>query len=272
MPELPEVETLRRALWPLIGERVLRRARFLRPDLRFPIPADTLKTRLEGRPLRRIRRRGKYLLLESEPGSMLWHLGMSGRVVRRPSPEPVEAHTHAVFEYEPGIFLHFVDPRRFGAILWVPPEGNHPLLDHLGPDPLDPATTAAALYQRARTCRGPIKSFLMNATRLAGVGNIYACEALFEAGISPRRGAHRLRRSDWERLLAGLRRTLEQSIAAGGTTLRDFYQADGNPGYYRLELSVYGREGEPCPRCGQPVRRIVQTARSTFFCPPCQKK
>ncbi|MFQ5481505.1 MAG: bifunctional DNA-formamidopyrimidine glycosylase/DNA-(apurinic or apyrimidinic site) lyase [Nitrospinaceae bacterium] len=272
MPELPEVETLRRALLPIAQDHVLRDLHFLRPDLRFPIPVKTLRRELSGRKIHTITRQGKYLLLHAANGAMLWHLGMSGRVIQRPSLEPAEKHTHAVFRFEPDTHLHFVDPRRFGAILWVPMEGQHPLLDRLGPDPLAATTTGKILHQKARQCRGPIKTFLMNAARLAGVGNIYACEALFEAGFSPRRGAHRLSVKSWDRLLFALRRILENSIEAGGASLRDFFRTDGSPGYYRFKLAVYGRENKPCPKCVQKVRRIVQSGRSTFFCPGCQKK
>ena len=271
MPELPEVETLKRALTPLIVGKTVDRAVFTRPDLRFPIPTETLERELSGKRLRGISRQGKYLLLEVDSGAMLWHLGMSGRVTGRDTPAPQEKHTHAVFCFRPELYLHFVDPRRFGAILWVPKGEGHTLLDSLGPDPLAPSTTGQTLYDQARHCRGPVKNFLMNARRLAGVGNIYACETLFEAGISPRRGAHRLSLKTWDRLLACLRKTLEKSIAAGGTTLRDFYSADGTPGYFAIDLAVYGRENAPCPACKTPVARIVQSGRSTFFCKTCQK-
>jgi len=272
MPELPEVETLRRAMAPLIPGKRLVEIKFYRPDLRFPIPRETLKQHLTGAVLGDITRIGKYLLLHFKDGAMLWHLGMSGRVQQGSSLQPLHKHDHAVFHFEPDIYLHFVDPRRFGCILWVPDGKGHPLIDHLGPDPLDPRTTAAKMKARAATCKGPVKSFLMNATRLAGIGNIYACEALFTAGINPWRPAHRLSLKTWETLLAALRETLEKSIAAGGTTLRDFYNTNGDPGYYALDLTVSGREGEPCRRCGHPIARRVHTGRSTFYCKACQKR
>ena len=185
MPELPEVETLRNALIPLVQNQTLIELKFLRADLRFPIPREQLQKAMTGLMIHQITRTGKYLLLHNDPGAMLWHLGMSGRVVQRASMQPEEKHTHAIFHFAPDTFLHFIDPRRFGCILWIPKNQGHPLLDHLGPDPFSDTATSELFKNRARTCKGPIKGFLMNATRIAGIGNIYACEALFEAGIHP---------------------------------------------------------------------------------------
>lgn len=272
MPELPEVETLRRALLPLVRNRELLEIKLFRKDLRFPIPEKKLRRELLNVPLQDITRRGKYLLLQVRSGAMLWHLGMSGRVIQRPSAEPMEKHTHAVFRFTPEVYLHFIDPRRFGCILWVPRNTGHPLLNHLGFEPLATETTPTGLKEKARNCKAPIKSFLMDSRRIVGVGNIYACESLFGAGIHPKRPAGKLTLADWERLLSGLRQTLEKSIAAGGTTLRDFYSADGTAGYYAVSLAVYGKEKEPCPKCGAPIVRIIQSGRSTFYCKICQKK
>lgn len=272
MPELPEVETLRTALISLVRNQLLIELKFLRPDLRFPIPTQQLKKEMAQTVIQDVTRTGKYLLLHNEKGAMLWHLGMSGRVVQHPHLQPEEKHTHAVFHFAPETYLHFIDPRRFGCILWVPKDEGHPLLDHLGPDPFSEEATAALFKERARTCKGPIKGFLMNATRIAGIGNIYACEALFEAGIHPMKSANKLSRPQWDRLLTEVRKVLRKSINAGGTTLRDFVNTDGSPGYFALDLAVYGRKGEPCPRCGNPIVRKVHTARSTFFCKTCQKR
>jgi formamidopyrimidine-DNA glycosylase len=272
MPELPEVETLRRALIPLVLNKTLRGIKFYRKDLRFPIPEKQLRHGMLNVSIMKIDRRGKYLLLQVPTGAMLLHLGMSGRVTQRLSPEPVEKHTHAIFHFDPETWLHFVDPRRFGCILWLPKDQGHPLLDHLGLEPLDKQTTASALKQKAHNCKAPIKSFIMDARKLVGVGNIYACESLFGARINPKRPAGKLTSADWERLLKVLRETLEKSIAAGGTTLRDFFSADGTAGYYAQSLSVYGNENQPCPNCGTTISRIVQTGRSTFYCKTCQKK
>ncbi len=272
MPELPEVETLKNALLPLVKDKILLDLNFFPKDIRFPIPQKKLRTELLNQPVREISRIGKNLLLTSSAGSMLWHLGMSGRVIQRPSMQPEEKHTHAVFKYEPATCLHFIDPRRFGCILWIPKDEGHPLIDRLGPDPLADETTPELMKASARNRKALIKSFLMDSQRIAGVGNIYACESLFAAGIHPKRRAGRLTLSDWERLLEKLRGTLEQSIRSGGTTLRDFYSADGSPGYYSNQLSVYGKEGLPCPACKTPISRIVQSGRSTFYCKSCQKR
>ena len=272
MPELPEVETLKRALLPLARNRKLLALRFFRDDIRFPIPKEKLRAELTGKKVSDITRQGKYLLLHTVSGAMLWHLGMSGRVIQYPSRDPVEKHTHAIFHFEPQTFLHFIDPRRLGCILWAGKNEGHPLLDHLGLDPLAPKTTAAVLKVKARNCKAPIKSFLMDSRRLAGVGNIYACESLFAVPLNPGRPAGKLTLADWEKLISSLRSTLNNSIAAGGTTLRDFFSADNTPGYYAVNLSVYGRENQPCPNCGSPIVRTVRSGRSTFYCKVCQKK
>ncbi len=219
-----------------------------------------------------IQRNGKYLLLKVSNGAMLWHLGMSGRVALQVSMSPREKHTHAIFQFGPETFLHFIDPRRFGCILWVPQNGKHPLLDKMGPDPFAPETNAAALKFRAKNCRSPIKTFIMDARRITGIGNIYACESLYMAGISPKRKAGRITLAEWERLISCVRTTLENSISAGGTTLRDFFDPSGSAGYYAVKLSVYGKEGEPCPKCITPISRMIHSGRSTFFCTICQRK
>ncbi len=272
MPELPEVETLRRALLPLVENRTCLEMRFFRTDLRFPIPVDEIRQGLIGQNVASVTRVGKYLLLNASGGAMLLHLGMSGRVTERPSMEPVEKHTHAVFRFSPATCLHFIDPRRFGAIGWAPRGAGHKLLSHLGPDPLSPEATARHFKERARNCRAPVKAFLMDSKRLSGVGNIYACEALFAAAIAPTRHAGKLSLADWERLLEALRDTLNNSIAAGGTTLKDFFNPSGDAGYYAIDLAVYGRANQPCRRCQAPISRVVHSGRSTFYCRHCQKR
>jgi len=272
MPELPEVETLKRALVPLIKNKTLRAIRFFRKDLRFPIPQTALRKELLGRPITNITRKGKYILLHAASGKMIWHLGMSGRVIHHPTMEPREKHTHAAFQFDAATCLHFIDPRRFGAILWAPRDEGHPLINHLGPDPFDTEMTALAMKNKSKNRKAPIKSFLMNAKHLAGIGNIYACESLFAAGIRPTRASGKLSLPDWERLILNIRSILRQSISAGGTTLRDFYSSDGSSGYYAIHLLVYGRENQPCPNCQQPIRRKVHSSRSTFYCGHCQKR
>jgi formamidopyrimidine-DNA glycosylase len=272
MPELPEVETLRRALLPLAKNKKLKEIKFFRKDIRFPIPIKKLQKGLTEATISDITRRGKYLLLHAPTGAMILHLGMSGRVVQHPSMQPVEKHTHAIFHFKPDTFLHFIDPRRFGCILWVPKNEGHPLLDHLGLDPLDEATTAKALKVMARKCKAPIKSFIMDSKRLTGVGNIYACESMFQGSLNPRRQAGKVTLREWENFMVSLKSILNNSIASGGTTLRDFFTADNTPGYYAINLSVYGKENQPCPICATPIIRITQTGRSTFYCKVCQKK
>ncbi len=273
MPELPEVETLKRALTPLILNKRLLELRFLRKDLRFPIPVTKISNGLLNQVVFKLTRRGKYILAHSADGALLMHLGMSGRFTQNSSGEPAEKHTHVIFKFEPSTYLHYVDPRRFGCLLWIPSGQGHPLLDGLGPDPLGTDITGKAMKIGAKKCRtASIKSFLMDARRIAGVGNIYACEALFAAGIHPKRPARLITSPQWERLLLSLSTILEKSIAAGGTTLRDFFSTDGRQGYYKLSLAVYGRENLPCPACSTPVKRINQSARSTFFCKICQKR
>ena len=272
MPELPEVETLKNALLPLVRNKTLLDLRFFRKDIRFTIPEQVLRQELLNKPILNITRRGKYLLFHSSSGAMLWHLGMSGRVIQYPSPDKVDKHTHAIFKFEPETFLHFIDPRRFGCIMWASMDEGHPLINHLGPDPLGPEATPGFMKEQARQCRAPIKSFIMDSKRITGVGNIYACESLFSAGINPKRQAGKLTLPDWEKLLAGLRQTLNKSIQSGGTTLRDFFNPDGSAGYYSIQLSVYGKVGQPCPTCKRKISRITQSGRSTFYCKTCQKR
>ena len=272
MPELPEVETLKRALLPLVKSKTLLELKFFRKDIRFPIPRQTLRRELTGKVVSDITRRGKYLLFHVPNGAMILHLGMSGRVVRHPSMQPVEKHTHAIFHFGPEVYLHFIDPRRFGCILWAPKDEGHALLNHLGLDPLGEETTPKALKVLARNRKAPIKSFLMDSKRITGVGNIYACESLFGAAIHPMRHAGKITLKEWGRLVPSLQSTLNNSIASGGTTLRDFFSADNTPGYYAVQLSVYGRENQPCPICEAPIARTVHSGRSTFYCKTCQKK
>ena len=272
MPELPEVETLRRALLPLVVNKTCTALKFYRKDIRFPIPQATLRKQMVNQVVSQIQRIGKYLLWQVPDGAMLLHLGMSGRVILKPAMSPREKHTHAVFKFGSETFLHFVDPRRFGCILWVPQNGEHPLLDKLGPDPFSPEASAKAMKSLAKNCKSPIKTFIMDARRITGVGNIYACESLFLADINPKRRAGRITLAEWDRLLSSVRSTLENSINAGGTTLRDFFDPSGTAGYYAVKLSVYGKEGEPCPKCKAPISRLIHSGRSTFFCKFCQKK
>jgi formamidopyrimidine-DNA glycosylase len=274
MPELPEVEVLRRSLEVrVLGDRVESVAvRF--PMLREPVPTRTLRRRLEGRRIERLRRRAKYLLVDVEGGSTLVvHLGMSGRLLVLGEEEPHAPHEHVVLTLGSGLTLRFRDPRRFGLLLALATdrveEDRH--FRHLGVEPLEPSFDGAQLAAGARGRSGPVKSFLMDAGVVVGVGNIYASEALHLAGVHPRRSVARLSSERFDRIAATVRDVLTRAIEEGGTTLNDFADADGEPGYFAVSLHVYGRAGEPCLRCGGTVRRIVQSNRSTFYCPGCQR-
>lgn len=269
MPELPEVETTRRGLAPhLHGQRVLA-VRLYRPDLRWPIP-DAVCAGLQGQVVRDVRRRAKYLLLDVDGGSALWHLGMSGALRVLPGDTPLRAHDHVELRLGDGNVLRFNDPRRFGCLLWQPAGEVHPLLRHLGPEPLEADFNAEWLFRRSRGRATSVKSFLMDQANVVGVGNIYAAEALFLAGIDPRRPAGRISLARWQRLVAAVRQILTQAITRGGTTLRDFLAPDGSPGYFEQELAVYGREGEPCRKCGCALRSAALAGRASVWCPRCQ--
>jgi formamidopyrimidine-DNA glycosylase len=271
MPELPEVETTRRGIAPsLEGSRV--RALVVRERrLRWPVPRG-LEASLADAVIERVDRRGKYLLLTTARGTALVHLGMSGsmRVLRADAPPG--KHDHYDIVLESGDCVRFHDPRKFGSLLWTTaaPE-SHPLLKGLGPEPLGSGFTGEYLWRRARGRRVAIKIFLMNAAVVVGVGNIYASESLHRAGINPRRAAGRVSREGMDRLAAAVREVLEEAVTVGGTTLRDFHDGDGKPGYFRGELRVYDRAGEPCRACGTPIRQFTQGQRSTWYCPACQR-
>lgn len=275
MPELPEVETTRRGIAPyLIGRRVTS-VLLRRPDLRWPIPIEISRL-LPGQRIDAVERRAKYLLLHTEVGSALLHLGMSG-VLRVLTPDaPVGKHDHVdiVMERTPtggSRVLRFTDPRRFGCLLWQPPGETHALLDGLGPEPLTDDFDGDLLWRKSRGRRAVVKLFLMDNAIVVGVGNIYASESLFAAGIDPRRAAGNVSRVRYALLAAEVKRILAWAIERGGTTLRDFLNPDGAPGYFFRELNVYGRAGEPCRTCSTPIRQVVLGQRSTFWCPHCQR-
>jgi formamidopyrimidine-DNA glycosylase len=270
MPELPEVETTRRGIAPhLVGRRV--RALVLRRGgLRWPFPPG-LAEALPGQRLHAVRRRSKYLLIDAEQGSLLLHLGMSGSLRLLPASAAPGPHDHADLVLDDDRLLRFNDPRRFGCLLWQPAGSEHPLLQGLGPEPLEPGFDGATLFARSRGRRAPVKAFLMDAAVVVGVGNIYAAEALFAAGIDPRRAAGRISLPRYERLAEAVQRILRHAIERGGTTLRDFIAPDGLPGYFELELQVYGREGLPCRRCGRRLRGLRLGQRATVYCPGCQR-
>ena len=274
MPELPEIEVLRRSLRPLLlGERIVG-VRVRNPALREPVDRRVLGRRVRGRKVRELRRRAKYLLIDLEGASTLVvHLGMSGRLALAADTAPVEIHEHVAFRLAGGGRLAFRDPRRFGLVLALPTasleEDRH--FASLGIEPLGDELSGDALAGLACGRRAPVKSFLMDARLVVGVGNIYASEALHRAAIHPRRSVARVSRQSWERLAAAVQATLRQAIGEGGTTLNDFADGEGRSGYFQISLRAYGREGEACPRCGRGIRRIVMSGRSTFYCPGCQR-
>lgn len=279
MPELPEVETVMRGLQARLQGRRIVHAVAHRPDLRFPLPPG-LADRLRGAIVAGFRRRGKYILMRLEDGdTVLLHLGMSGRMVlTQTRPNTMTPHEHLVLETDEGWRVGFVDPRRFGCVDLMPTaaESAHRLLSGLGPEPLDASFTAAVLAGALSGKRSPIKAALLDQKVVAGLGNIYVCEALFRAGISPVRSAHTVLGARAARLVPAIKQTLEEAIAAGGSSLRDYVQPDGELGYFQHAWKAYGRENEPCERCpGPPIcaglRRIVQGGRSTFYCPRTQR-
>ena len=270
MPELPEVETTRRGLSPhLIGRRVLELV-VRQPRLRWPVPPE-LAAGLRGQRIDGIERRAKYLLVHAGSGSALLHLGMSGSLRVVPAATPVAVHDHVDWRLDSGRVLRYTDPRRFGCQLWQPCGEVHPLLAGLGPEPLSDAFDGDLLWTRSRGRRAAVKLLLMDQAIVVGVGNIYASEALFAAGIHPRRAAGSVSRARYARLADEAKRILAHAIRRGGTTLRDFISPDGLPGYFEQELFVYGRAGKPCRVCATPIRASVLGQRSTFHCPRCQR-
>jgi formamidopyrimidine-DNA glycosylase len=271
MPELPEVETTRRGIAPHITGRSVARVLVREPRLRWPVPHELVE-QLPGRTILAVDRRGKYLLLGTAAGTALVHLGMSGSLRLVDADTPPGTHDHVDIVFADGRALRFRDPRRFGSLLWTThPSEEHPLLRDLGPEPLDGEFSGDYLFTLARGRKVAVKHFIMNSHVVVGIGNIYANEALFLAGIHPRRAAGRIGRDRYDRLAAAIRRVLNESITAGGTTLRDFINGVGEPGYFAIQLRVYGRGGEPCPGCARPINEYRQGQRSTFYCPACQK-
>jgi formamidopyrimidine-DNA glycosylase len=278
MPELPEVETVVRGLRPKLEGQRLDRVEQRRPDLRFPLP-ENFARRLTGRRVDRIVRRAKYMLLHLDDGSvLLCHLGMSGRmtiVEQVPGAErlPLDRHDHVIFTTGAGTEIRFNDARRFGIMDLIAEAAleAHPLLRALGPEPLGNDFNGPALAAALKGKRTPIKAALLDQQVVAGLGNIYVCEALFFAGLSPRRLAYTVQGNRAEKLAAAVRQVLTRAIEAGGSSLRDYVQASGELGYFQHEWAAYGREGEACRGCGAAIKRVVQSGRSTFYCGTCQR-
>lgn len=270
MPELPEVETSRRGIEPHILNKKVTDVIIRQRQLRWPIPAR-LKNQLCGQVIRQVDRRGKYILLRTDAGTAILHLGMSGSLRILPTSTPAEKHDHVDIVFGKTA-LRLRDPRRFGALLWTSADPlQHKLLSKLGPEPLSDAFNAQYLYQLGRSRKVAIKTLIMNSQVVVGVGNIYASESLFEAGISPLRRADRISLARYQHLVDAIKDILQRAIAQGGTTLRDFTQQDGKPGYFQQTLNVYGRVKLPCPHCAAVIKQITQAQRSTFYCPHCQK-
>jgi formamidopyrimidine-DNA glycosylase len=271
MPELPEVETTRRGLMPLLQGRRIVQVLVHERRLRWTLPRG-FEAALAGRVVREVGRRAKYLLVATDGPTLLVHLGMSGSLRAADPGTPRRLHDHVELLLDSGRCVRFNDPRRFGsmhAVDGVP--GEHALLRSLGPEPLSDAFDADYLQARSRGRKVAIKQFVMNAAIVVGVGNIYASEALFHAGVAPGRAAGRLTRAECARIVTAVRRVLESAIRVGGTTLRDYLDTDGNPGYFRQKLFVYERAGLACRRCETPIRQRVQGQRSTYWCPTCQR-
>lgn len=271
MPELPEVETTRRGVDPhVVGRRIVALT-VHEPRLRWRV-ADTLSAEVKGQRVRETARRAKYLLFRLETGTLLLHLGMSGSLRVLPAETPRVTHDHFDLLLDSGVTLRFNDPRRFGSLHYTTADpAEHPLLAHLAPEPLDDQFDADYLWRITRKRKVAIKQLLMNSTLVVGVGNIYASEALFRARIRPRRQARSLKYEEVTRLARAVRTVLKMAIRVGGTTLRDYVGADGNPGYFRQKLYVYERSGKPCRVCEGPVKHFTQGQRSTYYCPACQK-
>lgn len=272
MPELPEVETTRRGLAPHMQGQRIEAVIVRNRALRWPIPRDLAK-QVCGRTVRAVERRGKYLLIDCGTGWMILHLGMSGSLQVVPNKTPAGKHDHVDLVLSSGMVARLTDPRRFGALLWEADDPHrHPLLARLAPEPLGTEFHAAWLHARTRGRSAAIKTVVMDSRIVVGVGNIYASESLFRAGIHPGLAARRVSLLRCNKLVASIRETLAAAIEAGGSTLRDYVGAEGHPGYFQQTYFVYGRQGEPCRICGTTIKALRQGQRSTFFCPVCQRR
>lgn len=270
MPELPEVETTRRGIEPHLLHKTIKSINIRHHSLRWPIPKNLAKE-LGGHRITHITRRGKYILITVTSGTLIIHLGMSGSLRCVKCDEQPDKHDH--FDIVLGQYcIRFRDPRRFGAILFTKDDPlQHKLLKDLGPEPLDKSFNGQYLFNRSRNRKVAIKKFIMNSKIVVGVGNIYASEALFYAGIKPNRAAGKISLERYQQLAKAIKKVLRAAIKQGGTTLKDFTKADGNPGYFKQKLAVYGRGGEPCIQCGKSIKHLVQGKRASYYCSQCQK-
>jgi len=271
MPELPEVEVVCRGIEPHLVRQRITSVMIRNPCLRWPIP-NNLKKILAGLEIHKVTRRGKYLLLDCGKGTLILHLGMSGSLLILAPRTPPQKHDHFDLILDSGMILRLRDPRRFGAVLWTTSDVmRHPLLAHLGPEPLTATFNGNLLYEKTRGRSASIKEILMNGRIVVGVGNIYASEALFHAGINPRIAAGKIGINRYDKLVRVVKKTLKLAINAGGSSLRNFVNSDSSPGYFQQQYWVYKRTGEPCRKCGAAIRQIKQGQRSSFYCPGCQK-
>ncbi len=271
MPELPEVETTRRGIAPHIVGKTVQTVVLRHRQLRWPVPLR-LKSVLPGQVMLDVSRRGKYLFLHTAVGSVIIHLGMSGSLRLTNKNEAAGKHDHVDIIFAADCILRLRDPRRFGAVLWTSRSPHkHKLIASLGPEPLDDTFDVDYLYQRSRKRQLAIKPFIMDSKTVVGVGNIYASEALFRAGIRPRTAAGRVSRERYQQLVLAIKTVLAAAIESGGATLRDFVSGEGEPGYFQQELQVYGRAGEPCDVCGKTIKHIQQAQRASYYCPHCQR-
>ena len=270
MPELPEVETTVKGLRPHCLKQTIAAVSIFQPRLRWPIPEQQIQ-QLTGATIRSITRRAKYILIDTGRGHMIWHLGMSGSMRILDAADPSAAHEHVKIDFANGQSLRYIDPRRFGALLFTDSDPNqHPLIQSLGPEPLSDDFDTDYLLSQCKKRATAIKNVIMDAHCVVGIGNIYACESLFLAGVNPKTRASRISRKRLQRLVDSIKQVLQQAIEQGGTTLQDFTRTDGQPGYFAQSLNVYGNRGE-CPQCARLVKRIMQGQRSTFYCSHCQR-
>ncbi|HIF51142.1 MAG TPA: bifunctional DNA-formamidopyrimidine glycosylase/DNA-(apurinic or apyrimidinic site) lyase [Thiotrichaceae bacterium] len=270
MPELPEVETTRKGIAPYVVGEVVKDVIIRERQLRWPIPT-TLKRSLKNQLIRKLRRRAKYLLFYTDKGCMILHLGMSGNLRILDNKQAHEKHDHVDIIFESGNLLRFHDPRKFGSILWTKDDPlEHKLISHLGPEPLSDEFNIEYLFSLSRKRTKAIKTFIMDSHIVVGVGNIYASEALFRAGIKPTLQTGKVSKTRYEKLVIEIKNVLAEAIEKGGTTLRDFFNSDGKPGYFTQELQVYNREGEACNKCMRKIKMIRLGQRSTFYCSHCQ--
>lgn len=269
MPELPEVETTLRGISPYLLNKKIKHIQVRQPRLRWPVPAEL--NQAEGQTVKSLHRRGKYIVATTAAGSIILHLGMSGSLRIAEKPFEIRKHDHVLFELANNKQMIYHDPRRFGTILWSNgAAAGHPLLADLGPEPLSDAFDGSHLFTHSRGKKVAVKNYIMNGRIVVGVGNIYASEALYRSGIRPGKAAGRVTAAAYDSLAAEIKTVLDAAIKSGGTTLRDFVNSEGQPGYFQQTLNVYGREGLPCRKCGSPVKQRTIGQRSTFYCSNCQ--